>query len=71
MLIAFYFMNTSLSTVGLGDFKPISDAERLTCTFMLIAGVGLFSYFVGQVVGRMALLDDYYKDEIFKEGSDL
>lgn len=44
VIIAFYFMNTSLSTIGFGDFKPISDAERLVCVVMVICGVILFSY---------------------------
>ena len=44
MLIAFYFMNTSLSTIGFGDFKPISDAERLVCVVTVISGVIVFSF---------------------------
>tara|TARA_B110000285_G_C15124297_1_gene619182 strand:+ start:1445 stop:1747 length:303 start_codon:yes stop_codon:yes gene_type:complete len=44
MLIAFYFMNTSLSTIGFGDFKPISDAERLICVITVISGVIVFSF---------------------------
>lgn len=39
-----YFMMTSLSTVGFGDFYPVSDFERLIGSLILLAGVSVFSY---------------------------
>ena len=44
VIIATYFALTSLSTVGLGDFYPISDIERLMGSFVLLAGVCMMSY---------------------------
>jgi hypothetical protein len=44
VIVATYFALTSLSTVGLGDFYPISDTERLLGSFVLLAGVCMMSY---------------------------
>ena len=44
VIIATYFALTSLSTVGLGDFFPISDIERLLGSFVLLGGVLMMSY---------------------------
>ena len=71
MLIAFYFMNTSLSTIGFGDFKPISDAERLVCVVTVISGVIVFSFIMSQVIQQMSKLDDYFEDKVFNEIPDL
>ena len=42
-----YFAMTSLSTVGFGDYYPISDEERIVYSFVLLFGVALFSLFMG------------------------
>jgi amino acid permease len=42
-----YFSFTSLSTVGFGDYEPVSDAERLVGAFVLLFGVAIFSYIMG------------------------
>lgn len=39
-----YFMMTSLSTVGFGDYYPKNDAERIFISFILLAGVTVFSF---------------------------
>ena len=39
-----YFAFTSLSTVGLGDYHPRSNIERLVGAFVLLFGVALTSY---------------------------
>lgn len=43
-----YFAFTSLSTVGFGDLHPQSDAECFICSFILLFGVAIFSYCMGQ-----------------------
>ena len=48
MLIYFYFSFTSLSTVGLGDYNPRSDSERLYIAMGLLVGVAIFSYIMGE-----------------------
>lgn len=44
-----YFTVTSLSTVGFGDYYPITDPERVLCSFILLFGVASFSYTMGQL----------------------
>lgn len=44
---------TSLSTVGLGDYYPISDYERMMGSFLLLFGVMIFSYFMGNLQKMM------------------
>ena len=49
-LSSFYFLFTTLSTVGFGDFYPKSDIERLIGAFVLLSGVALFSYMMGEIL---------------------
>ena len=44
-----YFTFTSLSTVGFGDYYPITDIERIYSSFILMFGVATFSYTMGQL----------------------
>lgn len=46
---AMYFALTSLSTIGFGDFYPITDFERLLTSFVLLIGVMLFSYVLSEL----------------------
>jgi hypothetical protein len=39
-----YFSFTTLSTIGLGDFNPKSEIERIITIFILLFGVVCFSY---------------------------
>lgn len=43
-------MFTTLSTVGFGDYAPRSDVERMACSFILMFGVSIFSYFMGNFI---------------------
>jgi len=61
-----YFSFTSLSTVGFGDFSPRSDFERLITAMVLLLGVAIFSYILGefslvlsQYQAVVAEIDDY------------
>lgn len=45
-----YYSFTSLSTVGFGDYHPKSDFERLLCMFILMFGVAIFSYIMGNFI---------------------
>jgi len=50
-----YYAFTTLSTVGFGDYNPRSDLERVTCAFILIFGVAIFSYMMGifiEILGK-------------------
>tara|TARA_B110000285_G_C14864649_1_gene486239 strand:+ start:192 stop:497 length:306 start_codon:yes stop_codon:yes gene_type:complete len=49
-LINTYFAFTTLSTIGLGDFYPVSDVERFVGSFVLLFGVAVFSYIMGELL---------------------
>lgn len=38
-----------MSTVGLGDYHPLSDMERLFGSLMLLAGVLMMSYVLSEL----------------------
>ena len=43
-VISSYFAFTTLSTVGLGDLKPVNNHEYILMCFVFIFGVLVFSY---------------------------
>ena len=49
---------TSLSTVGFGDYYPVSDFERLVGAFILLFGVALFSIIMGSFT---EILDEFQR----------
>ena len=55
-IIVVYYAFTSLSTVGFGDFSPRSDFERILCAIILLFGVAIFSYIMGNFI---SILDQY------------
>ena len=50
-IVSAYYSLTTLSTVGFGDYHPISDGERLSCAFMMFLGVAVYSF----------IADNFYK----------
>jgi len=44
------FAFTSLSTVGFGDIHPRSNAERIICAMILLFGVAIQSYIMGEFI---------------------
>ena len=49
-ILVTYFMFTTISTIGLGDYHPISNFERIVCTFLFVAGVTIFSVIMGNFI---------------------
>ena len=45
-----YFAITTLSTIGYGDFSPVSKSERIIASFILLLGVSIFSFIMGQFI---------------------
>ena len=45
-----YYIFTTLSTVGFGDYNPKSEIERIVTTVILLVGVACFSYIMGQFI---------------------
>ena len=51
-----YFAFTTLSTVGFGDYYPVSNTERLVGAFGMLFGVALFSYCAGELLNMIDTL---------------
>ena len=49
-LISLYYSFTTLSTIGFGDFHPKDDVERIFCAIIMVGGVMVFSYIMGNFV---------------------
>ena len=50
LIISCYYALTTLSTVGYGDFFPISNFERITAVIIMLGGVAFFSYIMGNFI---------------------
>jgi hypothetical protein len=57
-----YFVFTTITTVGFGDYYPTNDHERLTWSFVLLGGVALFSYFMGFLLELIVKVKDMDKN---------
>lgn len=62
LLISIYFAFTSLSTVGFGDYAPRGDIERFFGAFMLLFGVAIFSYIMGNFIDILSQFQSYQAD---------
>lgn len=57
-----YFAFTTLSTVGFGDFVPISNTERVAGSIILLFGVMIFSTIMGEFVDIIRSFQEYDND---------
>ena len=53
-IVLTYYAFTSLSTVGFGDYAPVSNVERIFCSIILLFGVAIFSYIMGNFIEILA-----------------
>jgi hypothetical protein len=58
VLILAYYMFTTLSTVGLGDFHPKSSIERMVITVIMLVGVMLTSLIIQNMVTMAERISD-------------
>jgi hypothetical protein len=49
-VIGMYYGFTTLATVGFGDYAPRSNPERSVGAFILLSGVAMFSYLMGNFI---------------------
>ena len=49
-MTSLYFALTILSTVGYGDYFPVSNVEMLTALVVMLGGVAFFSYIMGNLL---------------------
>jgi hypothetical protein len=68
-ILVTYYMFTSLSTVGFGDYHPRSNFERIYCAFVLLFGVAIFSYIMGKFIEILDQFKSYNND--LDQGDDL
>ena len=55
-----YFGTTTLTTIGLGDIHPISNFERIICTFYMFIGVAMFSFIFSKVDNSISKIRQIY-----------
>jgi hypothetical protein len=59
-----YFGFTTLSTVGFGDYYPVSNSERLFGALGMLAGVAIFSYCAGELLVMVDTLLTMFNDNM-------
>ena len=68
-LVASYWAFTSLSTIGFGDYHPKSNSERMVTAFILLFGVAIFSYILGNFIDILNEIQTFNRD--LDEGDEL
>ena len=58
----FYYMTTTMSTVGFGDYRPTNDSERAIIVPYLLFGYLFFGYIVSETQGVVEDLNNSMKD---------
>jgi len=69
MILLTYFAFTTLSTVGLGDYHPVQNNERLLGTFILLFGVWITSFIMENLNNMITQLNSLFKN--FEQNSEL
>ena len=57
-----YWAFTTLSTVGLGDYYPMSNTERALASMGFLGGVAVFSYIMGKFADIISFILDLDSD---------
>jgi len=57
-----YFILTTVTTIGYGDFIPISQNERAFIMFIELIGVAFFSYILGNFIDMISAYDKKMSD---------
>ncbi len=57
LIICCYFALTMLSTVGYGDYYPISNLEMISAVVIMLGGVAFFSFIMGNFIEIIANYD--------------
>ena len=53
----FYFVLTTLATVGYGDFYPVSTVEMVVTSIVMLGGVAFFSYIMSNFIEILSSYD--------------
>lgn len=54
LVICCYFVMTTLTTVGYGDFSPQTNFEKIIGIIIMILGIAFFSYIMGNFTDVLA-----------------
>ena len=49
LVVMMYYSLTILSTVGYGDYFPISPEEMILTVFIMLMGIAVFSWIMGEI----------------------
>ena len=55
-LTLMYFALTTLTTIGIGDYYPVSDIERIVGSMFLLFGVLVSNYIMGELMIMIKIL---------------
>ena len=55
--MSWYYALTTLATIGYGDLSPVNTNERVVSIFIMLVGVGVFSYVTGSFTDLVANYD--------------
>jgi hypothetical protein len=61
---ALYFALTTMVTIGYGDIKGVTTAERICTIAMMVIGAGLYAFNlndISHIVGNYNMLANQYK----------
>jgi hypothetical protein len=53
MIAVVYFAFTTLATVGYGDYHPVCNGELLLGAFIILFGVAVFSFIMGNFIDML------------------
>ena len=56
-IVSFYYILTTITTVGYGDITPATITERVMCIFLFIFGVLFFSFSIGSLTSVLSSLN--------------
>jgi fatty acid desaturase len=59
LIVSCYYALTTLSTVGYGDYYPVSSRERIVAVVIMLGGVAFFSYIMGHFI---EIISNYKKN---------
>merc|ERR1712100_837144 len=47
----------TMSTIGYGDISPVTSAERIVCSLMMLVGAGIYAYVVGSITSTVSNME--------------
>jgi len=56
-IASWYFSVMTMSTIGYGDISPVTSAERIVCSLMMLVGAGIYAYVVGSITSTVSNME--------------